>query len=196
MPRPRRAGGLEPVDAATPRSRTDGPAGEAPSDLVDLGAIRGAYGLRGWFRIAPLAGQGDVLRAVRHWWLVRQGQPARALTVTGCRRHGTALVARCEQIAAPEDAQRLRGCRVAVARGDFPPAGEGQVYWVDLIGARVVNRQGDALGVVTAIRNHGAQDLLEVRANGAVRLVPLVAHYVDEVDVQGKLIRVDWHVDW
>lgn len=193
--RPGVDGVTAPQGAATPESAADATE-RPPADLVELGTVRGAYGLRGWVRVVPLAGEGEVLRSVRGWWLLGARHPARRLSVTACRRHGSALVARCDGIATPEAADRLKGHRVAVARSDFPPAGEGQVYWVDLIGARVVNRQGDELGVVSAIRNHGAQDLLEVRAQGAVRLVPIVASYVDEVDVPSRLIRVDWHADW
>ena len=45
----------------------------APDDLIELGAVRGAYGVRGWVRIAPFAVDGAVLDAVRDWWIVTGG---------------------------------------------------------------------------------------------------------------------------
>ena len=46
----------------------------APVDLIELGAVRGAYGIRGWARIAPHSIDGGVLEAVREWWILGDGR--------------------------------------------------------------------------------------------------------------------------
>jgi len=89
---------------------------------------------------------------------------------------------------------------VAVARSDFPAPSRGEYYWIDLIGARVINRAGVVLGQVQGLRNNGAQDLLEVargRDSGvATILVPLVEGYVDAIEPEKGVIRVDWEANW
>ncbi|HUL63722.1 MAG TPA: ribosome maturation factor RimM [Burkholderiaceae bacterium] len=167
-----------------------------PADLVELGVIRGAYGVKGWVRIAPHDIEAAVLRATRHWWL-EQGGKVSGLEVTGVRRHGGGIVAKWVGCDDPETAERLRGAQVHVGRSDFPALAEGEFYWVDLVGARVLNRAGVELGKVTGLRNNGAQDMLEVaRAEQPEVLIPLVEAYVDAIDAKGGLIRVDWEVDW
>ena len=172
-------------------------AAEAPAaDLVELGAVRGAYGVKGWVRIAPHDIEATVLRATRRWWL-KQGDSVTRLEVTGVRRHGGGIVAKWVGCDDPETAERLRGAQVHVGRSDFPALAEGEFYWVDLVGARVLNRAGVELGKVTGLRNNGAQDMLEVaRAEQPEVLIPLVEAYVDAIDAKGGLIRVDWEVDW
>jgi len=165
-----------------------------PGDLVELGVLRGAFGVKGWVRVQPYSSQATVLRAARRWWLV--GDDARIVEATGVRRQGAALVAKLEGCESPEQAEGLRGRIVAVSRASFPPVGEGEVYWVDLLGARVVNRRGVELGSVSEVTNSGAQDLLEVRQGDRVLLLPMVEQYVDEVDLTQRLIRVDWELDW
>ncbi len=165
-----------------------------PTDLVELGVLRGAYGVKGWVRLQPHSAQAPVLRACWNWWLL--GGPVRAVQVTAVRRHGAILVAKLQGCDTPEQADQWRGVPVAVSRAEFPPAGEGEVYWVDLIGARVVNRRGVELGTVSEVLSSGAQDLLEVRHGERVLLVPLVERYVDEVDPGERLVRVDWEADW
>ena len=96
----------------------------------------------------------------------------------------------------PEQADRLRGARVGVSRAAFPPAGDREVYWIDLIGARVVNRSGVELGTVSEVLSSGAQELLEVRHGERVLLVPMVERYVDEIDPAQRLVVVDWEADW
>ena len=96
----------------------------------------------------------------------------------------------------PEQAERWRGLRIGVSRSEFPPAGEGEVYWVDLIGARVINRRGVELGTVDDVLSSGGQELLQVRQGERVLLVPMVDRHVDEVDLVERIVRVDWEVDW
>ncbi len=166
-----------------------------PADLIELGAVRGAYGVKGWVRIAPHSADAEVLRATRQWWLQQRGA-VRAVEVTGLKRHSGQLLAKWPGCETPEAAEALKGATVAVARSGFPPPPQGTYYWADLIGARVVNRAGEELGTVRALSSNGAHDLLEVVDGDAVRLVPIIETYVDEIDVAGRTIRVDWQRDW
>jgi 16S rRNA processing protein RimM len=171
-----------------------GAAAPVPADLVELGVLRGAYGVKGWLRVEPHSAEAQVLRACRNWWLL--GEPARAVQVTAVRRHGAILVAKLQGCDTPEQANQWRGARVAVPRAEFPPAGDGEVYWVDLIGARVVNRRGVELGTIDEVLSSGAQELLQVRRGERVLLVPMVERHVDEVDLAQHVVRVDWEADW
>jgi len=169
-------------------------AAELPGDLIELGVLRGAYGVKGWLRVQPHSAQATVLRACRRWWLL--GEQARQVDVTAARRHGSVLVAKLQGCETPEQAERLRGVAVSVSRAEFPPAGDGEVYWVDLIGAQVINRSGIDLGTVSDVISNGVQELLEVRQDDRVRLVPMVGRHVDEVDLAARTVRVDWEADW
>jgi 16S rRNA processing protein RimM len=174
-----------------------------PDDLVDVATIAGAYGVRGWARIRPF-GRGEALQSAQTWWLRSKSAPEASLplSVEACRRHSSAYVAKWHGYDSPEPIEALRGATIAISRAAFPPAEAGATYWVDLLGARVVNRAGVELGVVTGLQNNGAQDLLEVRREGeekdkgAPLLIPLVAPYLDEIDAAGRCIRVDWEPDW
>lgn len=174
-------------------------AAAAPADLIELGAVRGAYGVRGWARIAPHAVDGGVLDAVRDWWLIRDGHRQR-LTLDGCRRHGTSILAKWPGCESKEAADALKGATVAVARGQFPPLPDGEHYLSDVLGSRVVNRAGESLGEVSGLRANEVAGVLrqwlEVVDGAATHLIPLVEAYVDEVDAAGKVVRVDWQRDW
>ena len=171
----------------------------APADLIALGTVRGAYGVRGWARIAPHSTDGGVLEAVREWWILRDGGMQR-VTVEGCRRHGEAILAKWPGCETKEAADALKGAAVAVARGAFPALPEGEHYLGDVLGSRVVNRSGEVLGEVSGLRASEAAGVrrqwLEVADGRQTHLIPLVEQYVDAVDAAGKLVRVDWQRDW
>jgi 16S rRNA processing protein RimM len=169
----------------------------APPDLVELGAVRGAYGVKGWVRVALRGSDGSVLQNVPTWWLLDHRQ-ARPIVPTAHRRHGAELVAKWPGCESKEQADALKGARLAVPRIAFPAVGDGEVYWADLLGCRVVNRAGDELGVVLGLRENAGGQWLEVggEPHGNVRLIPLVAQYVEAVDPSAREVRVDWDRDW
>ena len=90
-------------------------------------------------------------------------------------------------------------------RSSFPTAGADEYYWVDLLGLDVVNREGVALGCVRDLMSTGPQSVLciEYTATGedgastpAERMIPFVSAYIDNVDLAGRRITVDWHTDY
>jgi 16S rRNA processing protein RimM len=159
--------------------------------------VRGAYGVRGWVKIAPYSPLTEVLRSTRTWWLLGSG-PARRLEVSAVRRQGADLVAKWAGCDSPEAADALRGAPIAVARRDFPPLGSQEYYWVDLIGLRVVNRSDRKLGVVKGLRSSAAHDLLEIEPSspGPQILVPVVGDFIDGIDLDAGTIRVNWEPEW
>lgn len=178
-----------------------------PADAVEVGRVRDAWGIRGWFRVQPYSASPEALFSARCWYLepperaVAAALPSTlALTVRQVRFHGEALVAQARGITDRTAAEQLKGARIFVARSAFPPPGPGEYYWVDLIGLPVVNREGVALGEVKNLLAAGPQQTLVVQqqADGETveRLIPFVDAYVDTVDLEGRQIRVDWQPDY
>jgi 16S rRNA processing protein RimM len=155
-----------------------------------MGRVAGAYGVRGWLKVAPGGGVLDTLAAVPEWWI-----GGRAYAVSEARAHGATVVAKLAGLESREQVQGLRGEEVSVRREALPPPAEGHYYLDDLLGLEVVNEQGERLGVVQRIFSNGAQDVLEV-AGERMHLMPWVASVVRHVDLPGGRITVEWQVDW
>ena len=113
------------------------------------------------------------------------------------------IVALAQEVPDRNAAEALRGTRVFVGRSIFPAPAADEFYWVDLIGLAVVNREGESLGTVAGLLDTGAQSVLRVGPlpgadtdAAAERLIPFVAAYVDAVDLERRLITVDWGLDF
>ena len=129
----------------------------------------------------------DVLAAQPKWWL-----DGAEYAVLETKRHSGTLLAKLAGIESPEHARQFKGKPVVIER---PEAGEGRIYWTDLVGLEVVNMQGVVLGAVKQMSNNGAHDIIEVQGAKS-HLLPFVPAYVMRVDLQAKRIEVDWQADW
>lgn len=164
-----------------------------PNDLVQVGRVLGAYGVKGWIRIDPFGGDATVLLGKPAIWF---DDSVASQTISMIKIHGTALVAQLADIDDRDDAQALRGNGVWVGRADFPEPEDDEYYWVDLIGCQVANEGGEVLGEVTRIEDHGADPVLRIEAGKRVRLVPFAAAIVRDVNLSARQITVDWNADW
>lgn len=160
-----------------------------------MGRVAGAYGVQGWLRIEPVSQDPMALLGHDRWWLRAANAPSwQAHAVRAARAHGGAIVAALDGIDDREAAARWRGAGVGVARAALPPLAPGELYWADLEGLTVVDREARVLGEVAGMIETGAHPVLRVQpAQGAAeRLIPWVPAYIDEVDPDARQIRVDW----
>ena len=124
---------------------------------------------------------------------VDHAQPvqARTLTVASVRDHNGTLLLRFAEVTDRGAAEALRG---GLLEAEVPDDVDEDDAWYDhqLVGLRVLDPAGGALGEVVAVEHPPAQDLLVVRGpDGRQRLVPFVAALVPRVDVRAGIVVVD-----
>jgi 16S rRNA processing protein RimM len=153
-------------------------------DLVVIGEIARAHGLRGEVRVTPLTDHPERFERVTEcvlWDAARDEREPRRITTA--RRHGDALLVSFEGCRSPEEAQALVGRLIALPRSQALPAPEGSFYPWQLEGARVTTEDGRLVGRVTGIEPSGAHDLWVVAGEGREHLIPAVPDIVIDVDI-------------
>jgi len=164
-------------------------------DLVVMGFVRGAFGVRGWVKVHADTEFTDSLFDYPVWWLGSNGK-WQAYTFVDGQVRPKELVAQLEGIEGRDQAEALRGMQIAVPRAELPEAEEGEYYWTDLIGLQVSNLQGVVFGSVIELMETGANDVLVVDDGQQRRLIPFVDAVVSEVDLDQRRITVDWGADY
>jgi 16S rRNA processing protein RimM len=138
------------------------------TDRITLAAIVGAHGVRGEVRLKLFAESLAGLTA--HKVLLVGGAPR---AIESLKDTPKGAIARIAGVADRTAAEGLRGALIEVERAALPALAEGEFYHADLIGLPCVDAAGEPLGVVSAVENFGAGDLIEVRkADGKTSLVP------------------------
>jgi 16S rRNA processing protein RimM len=165
-----------------------------PDDLICVGHILGAHGIKGWVRVFSNTSPRDNIVNYSPWNL-EQGSELQRVKVSG-RSQGRSVVAHLEGCDDRNQAEALTGCRIFIDRGQLPRLQQGEYYWSDLIGLRVESLQGELLGVVASIMETGADDVL-VLSGDRERLIPFVfGEIVHEVDIDQQRMVVDWSPDY
>lgn len=157
------------------------------SDKVCVGAIAGAFGVRGEVRLksfctepADIAGYGPLTTE----------DGSRSFSVRLTRPVTGGLGARLSGVLTRETAEALKGTTLWAPRTALPSLPDDEFYHADLIGLEVFDTGGQLLGRVRAIFDHGAGDILEVVGKEQL-LLPFTRAVVPTVDIAAGRIIAD-----
>jgi 16S rRNA processing protein RimM len=172
--------------------------GRAPTDgasRVSVGRIVGAHGLRGELRVRVEGGDTANLMGIATLWLAQDEGTSSAVAHTIERvregRSGECRMA-LAGITDRNAAEALRGATLWVRAEDLPPLEPGEYYAYELVGCRVEDTTGKAIGLVARIWETGAQDLLVIAApEGGEHLVPAAEPILQEVDLSARRLVID-----
>lgn len=158
---------------------------------VSLGKVLAAFGIQGWVKVHSESRPITEIGRYKTWQLkLKDGWTA--FRVKSVKTQGKGLVAKLEGVNDRNHAEALSGAEIAVDPAQLPRLPQGEYYWRDLIGMQVVNREGADLGVVDAMLETGANDVMVLKGE-CERLVPYIFEQVVlEVDLEAKRIMVDW----
>ena len=156
---------------------------------ICIARIGAAHGVRGAVKLWTFT--EDPLAVLRYGMLATK-DGARQFVVTHAREAKGHLVATLKGIATREDAERLNGIELYIAREKLPETDEDEYYHADLIGLAAVNAADEPLGRVTAIHNFGAGDIIEiVPPHGAAMQLPFTNAVVPTVDLSGGRVVIE-----
>lgn len=189
----------------TGASTGSAPEPERPADAVEVGRVTGAWGIKGGIKVKPFAADPQALFSTKRWFVeppaVRRPGVAlpTLLRIVQAREQGDQVVATAQELPDRDAAEALKGARIFVSRASFPTPGDGEFYWVDLIGCAVVDRAGRGLGTVDHLIETGPHCVLVIRPadpEAPELMIPFVDAYVDRADPAARRIDVDWGEDF
>lgn len=158
------------------------------SALVCVARIGAAHGVRGAVKLWTFT---EDPFAVRDYGPLLTKDGKGQFEVATAREAKDHLVATFKGVTTRDEAERLNGIELYVARDKLPATDEDEYYHTDLIGLAAVTTEGDALGRVVAIHNFGAGDIIEIAPpKGTTMLLPFTNAVVPEVDLAGGRVVI------
>jgi len=165
---------------------------------ICVGAFAGAHGVRGDVRLKSFT---DVPNALFSYPSLHKGVGGPVLKIKLLRDAPDGFIVRIDGIMNREDAQALKGTKIYVSREALEAEDEDEFYLADLIGLEARDMSGPALGIVRAVENFGAEDLLELvltkplKGLGRHAFIPFRKAYVPVVDIRRGFVEIAFD-DW
>lgn len=163
-------------------------------EFITVGVIANTHGLRGDVKVLPRTDfpkkrfrKGSILH-------VREpGQSSVAvLEVAEAKPHQQFWLVRFVGCPTISDVERFKGMELCVASDQLAKLPAGTYYVHELIGLKVVDEEGNDLGVLTDVLMPGANDVYVVRKPGRKEdlLLPAIPDCILSVDLERHIMRV------
>ena len=168
----------------------ESPEAPSPTDMICVGAIAGAFGVKGEVRLKSFTTDPE---ALADYSPLSTEDGARSFEINLDRPVKGGFAARISGVTTKEQADALRGTRLYARRDQLPSLPDDEFYHADLIGLAVFDTGGAQLGHVKSVLNHGAGDLLEIHGPGlkASVLLPFTLAAVPTIDLASGRIIID-----
>jgi 16S rRNA processing protein RimM len=160
-----------------------------PTGRICVARIGAPHGVRGAVKLWTFT---EDPMAVSDYGPLTSKDGTRSFEVETAREAKGHLVATLKGVVSREDAERLNGVELYVARDQLPPTDDDEYYHADLIGLAAVDPAGAPIGRVLAIHNFGAGDIIEIAPpQGSTLLLPFTNAVVPTVDLTaGRVVIV------
>lgn len=144
---------------------------------ICIGVIASVHGLKGLVKILPYCEDPALLEQVAEH------------DITLKNPMGKHILAEIAGVHSREDAEAIKGTELFIPRDALPEPDEGEYYIEDLVGLRAIGEDGADIGIVLAVYNFGAGDLVEIKPDaGESFLIPFnddtIANVENEITIK------------
>ena len=152
--------------------------------FIEAGRITNTHGVSGELKIEVWLDSPDFLKRCKRIYI-----DGTAYRFRQARPQNRFLIVSLEGIDSVSSAQPFKGKNVFIDREDAPLA-EGEYFLQDLIGIRVVDRNGNEVGILKEIFEAPASPVYVVRGNSE-HLIPAVPAFILNADIENGVMTVN-----
>lgn len=149
------------------------------AEFLETGEIVNTHGIRGEVKLLPWSDSPAFLLDFKTLYVNGQG-----MTVEAARVHKTTLLVKFAGVNTVEEAMKLKGKRVSIARKDAKLP-KGSFFLADLIGLTVKDENGQTIGTVKEVLTPSVQNVYVIETPSGEKMVPAVPEFIKKVDVEG-----------
>ncbi|MCT2534500.1 ribosome maturation factor RimM [Aquibacillus koreensis] len=161
--------------------------------LYNVGKIVNTHGIKGEVKVIRITDFEERFQKGQQLFFVGKGSnEVIALTVAAHRKHKNFDLLQFESYNSINEVEPFKEGMLKVHHDQMEPLDEGNYYYHEIIGCKVVTQDGDELGVIKEILAPGANDVWVVkRDNQKDLLVPYIEDIVKSVNVKEKMIVIE-----
>ena len=160
-------------------------------DLFRVGVIANTHGVKGEVKVFPTTDAPERFKKLKSVILDTKREKL-TLEIQSARFFKNLVIVKFQGIDDINDIEKYKGCDLYVTRENATPLDEGEYYIADLIDMKVVDEEGNELGVLYDVMQTGANDVFVVKLNASDKelLLPNIPDCVLNVDLENEIIKV------
>ena len=159
-------------------------------DLVLIGKIVGAHGLKGTSKIRSYAESLEVFKPGKVLLVSSPGGGRNRYEIDWIKPHSRGALLAFKEVTGRDQAKSLIGSELYIEKAELPKLEAGAYYWFDLIGVDVYTSDDRYIGRIDSIIETGANDVYVVKNADKEILVPALESVVRSIDIESKIMRV------
>ena len=160
-------------------------------DFFRVGVIANTHGVKGEVKVFPTTDAPERFKKLKKVILDAKREKI-DLEIQSVRFFKNLVIVKFKGIDNINDIEKYKGCDLLVTRDNATPLNEGEYYIADLIDMKVVDEEGNELGVLFDVMQTGANDVFVVKLNDSEKelLLPNIPSCVLDVDMDERIVRV------
>ncbi|KRE51760.1 ribosome maturation factor RimM [Paenibacillus sp. Soil724D2] len=159
--------------------------------LVIVGRIVNSHGIRGELKVVPETDFPERFDKGNALIIVDSQNKQTPVTVQTSRLHKNMFILQFDQFSNINEVEKFKGSLLKIEAKDQQPLEEGEYYYHEIIGCKVVTEEGKELGLVSEVLTPGANDVWVVSLpKGKQLLLPVIDDVILDVDIANKTIRI------
>jgi 16S rRNA processing protein RimM len=162
---------------------------QQPPEVLVVGRVVRPHGVRGELIVEALS---PMIGALAAGTVILLGDPLEQMTIRQIRPHRKRYLVTLSGCSSREQADHFRGLKLAIPFDQAEPLPEGEFYYWQILGLRVMTNEGEFLGEIVDILETGANDVYIVRdAQGVEQLIPAIAPVIKRVDLEEGVVHIE-----
>ena len=158
------------------------------TDLFRVGVIANTHGIRGEVKVFPTTEDPQRFKKLKEVRLDAKNEQIK-LEVSSARFFKNLVIVKFKGIDNINDIEKYKGCDLYVTRENAIPLEEGEAYFADIIGSKVVTDEGEDFGELTDILETGANLVFVVMHEGKEVLLPDIPDCILDVDTEKQIVK-------
>lgn len=155
-------------------------------ETLVTGVVRTAFGVKGYMKIKLYSEDYRHIEG-RAELTLQSGTRKKVFLLEDLMVKGPDVMVKLKGIDSPEMAKQYNGWEIVVPRDEAAPLDTGEFYQVDLCGCALLY-DGKEVGTVLSVLDGAQSDLLEVKTESGIKLIPFMSQYIGAVDIKSKTV--------
>ncbi len=161
-------------------------------EYISIAKILNFHGIKGEAKLGFSKGGESRIENLKHAF-IKQGDDFIELNVISVRFHKHYAIVKFKEFETVNDVEKYKGNDIFLSKEEVEAVLDNNEYLIsDLIGMNVYDEDGACLGVINAVGENPANNILSVKDNnGKNHLVPFVKDLVPVVDLKGRKVVIN-----